>query len=384
MENIWSEIALLAVGWALGVFVHELGHAGFGRLVGLRIRKISIGGGPALLRLRFGETRLEFSAFPSSGRVTPYLILPYRRLPLVIFIAGGAIANLAMAGCLAGLQRAVDRHSDWTGALELLTFMQVAVLLFAIWPRVSSPEDGGRSDSILIVDTLRTSSQGVAEYEAMHLRRLRAYWDGAGEAPGFTPAYCRIAALVEQPLSDDPEIRADQLDECDRELARAHRPCERLLMLDGLVTRLLLAGGRTEFGRLDRWSAEGLLLRPDLPAVRGSRGGVLVAMGRTTEGYALLAGARCADPFNRLLVDAFRALAEFRLGNSAVADDALARARAAAEEAQLNPMSEAARLIERIAREIGQLPSTQATTTPATEGAPPDWLFVSARAATVS
>src|SRR5574341_1905010 len=51
------------------IFVHELGHFIFLKLFGVKVTRFSLGFGPALLRIRRGETEYRLSAFPLGGYV---------------------------------------------------------------------------------------------------------------------------------------------------------------------------------------------------------------------------------------------------------------------------------------------------------------------------
>ncbi len=51
------------------IFVHELGHFIFAKMLGIKVLKFSIGFGPKLLGTKYGETEYQLSAFPLGGYV---------------------------------------------------------------------------------------------------------------------------------------------------------------------------------------------------------------------------------------------------------------------------------------------------------------------------
>ena len=57
------------LGFNLLILVHELGHLIAARLVGLPVRRLSVGFGPALYHFYFGETRYQLSLVPFGGFV---------------------------------------------------------------------------------------------------------------------------------------------------------------------------------------------------------------------------------------------------------------------------------------------------------------------------
>ena len=64
-------MTVLATIIVLGVliFVHELGHFGAAKLVGVEVQRFSIGLGPKLFGFKWGETEYVFSAIPLGGYV---------------------------------------------------------------------------------------------------------------------------------------------------------------------------------------------------------------------------------------------------------------------------------------------------------------------------
>lgn len=64
MTFIWALILL-----GILIFVHELGHFLFAKLVGVRVLKFSLGFGPKILGRKFGDTEYQLSAVPLGGYV---------------------------------------------------------------------------------------------------------------------------------------------------------------------------------------------------------------------------------------------------------------------------------------------------------------------------
>src|SRR5690242_2216641 len=64
-------LTLLAFVVALGalVVVHELGHFGVAKRVGVKVLRFSVGWGPVVMRRMWGETEYAISAVPFGGYV---------------------------------------------------------------------------------------------------------------------------------------------------------------------------------------------------------------------------------------------------------------------------------------------------------------------------
>ena len=64
-----ADIVLAIVLVGVLIFLHEAGHFVVAKVMGVRVKAFSIGFGPALLRLRRGETSYQLSAVPFGGYV---------------------------------------------------------------------------------------------------------------------------------------------------------------------------------------------------------------------------------------------------------------------------------------------------------------------------
>jgi len=62
-------IAAAVIAFSLLIIVHEAGHMGVARLLGMRVERFSVGFGPVLTRFRRGDTEYVLSALPLGGYV---------------------------------------------------------------------------------------------------------------------------------------------------------------------------------------------------------------------------------------------------------------------------------------------------------------------------
>lgn len=96
-------MAYAAIVFVVGLLIaiHEYGHLLAAKLCGIPVKRFSIGFGPKILEVKYGETSYWFSAFPVGGYVLP-AIEPhdFRELPAykrIIFALGGPMANVIAA-----------------------------------------------------------------------------------------------------------------------------------------------------------------------------------------------------------------------------------------------------------------------------------------------
>jgi len=66
MTAIWTAVAAILI-FCILIFVHEFGHFGAAKLLGIRVHEFAIGMGPKLFSKRKGETLYSVRAFPLGG-----------------------------------------------------------------------------------------------------------------------------------------------------------------------------------------------------------------------------------------------------------------------------------------------------------------------------
>jgi len=208
----------------------------------------------------------------------------------------------------------------------------------------SVTEDGTRqrSDGLLLLRLLRGGFRlHPARNRTAYAKWLSAYSTGDLQ-PTMTLASSRILYhLIRSDRFTDEEACRDFREALLRELEGGDLVREeKMLVLDVLVTDGLISGDPAVRPRLDEWSEQALALGPELPTLLGSRGAVLVELGRYEEGKALLAPLVASSPaqsFDSFMSHAFLARAERALGDEAVARQFADVARTTAQAVQATP-----------------------------------------------
>ena len=334
---------LIFVGFAIGIACHELGHVLFAAIGSIPIRLIELGLGPLLWRGRFGETWLELRAWPVFGRVVPYPVVSYRWYWWALFIFGGVLGNVAVICLLAGLDAVGAAPRAAGDVLGPIVFAQVFIVVVNLAP-VSVKVGATRfpTDGLRLLRLLWQPQDDGVQLRAHFATVLGKYGRGNLQLT-MSPASSRVLShhLSLHDLTVDGDARRDTREALVRELdGRELMREERIYVLDLLVTDGLISGDPAVRPRLDEWSRQALALGPELPTVLGSRGAVLVELGRYEEGKALLAflaAAKDANPFDALMIHAFLARAERALGDEAAARQFAEVARTTAEAIQASP-----------------------------------------------
>jgi hypothetical protein len=291
--------ALLAVT----VVVHEAGHALAAWALGFRVRVLRIGV-PVLARARVGRTRVELGPFPFGGFVVALTQDPRAyRLRRGTMVAAGPLANVGLAVVAWRVPGVVPAAVGATTAV-------VAQLLIAganLWPhRAVTPDGPVATDGAALLDLVRAKAEAVPAMLATE--RLAAvacdHVHGTGDRASSTPAPPAVAPRRsdEQPADGATALRLAQAAYLSRDLHGAVALYEHALATGSLAPRDLAMAANdlawvtgvelrdaAQHARADALSAQSFALMGWHPAVRNTRGAVLVLVGRAAEGVELLA-----------------------------------------------------------------------------------------------
>jgi hypothetical protein len=350
---IFGISASLALGMVAGLACHELGHTLFAVLLSLPIRVISIGFGPVLWRGRIGETHFQLHAMPLSGYVGCYPQPVVRMLPSLLFLVGGVLGNVALVGLVGAVFKArvlSDAALDGLGLIVLVQYFIIVLSLAPYWTTVDGLRVG--SDGMQLWQLVAGPWRGPTQVGLLYAAMLDRY-GGADRAPLRRANARLIYQMLRPDRRDDIGARRDFQDAVQRELSRGALSREETIMaLDALVTSGLMYRDPALRAHLDAWSQEALRLGPDIATLRGSRGAVLVELGRYQEGKALLlplVDAQPGDSFDTFMSCVSLAHAEHAMGNVAAA-----RAFATMARDNVEAIPQAAFLLSRLDAELAK------------------------------
>jgi hypothetical protein len=351
-EILVSLAPWFVVGLALGVVCHEAGHALCAVLGGLPIRLVSIGAGPLLAGRRIGDVSMRLRLLPFCGLVAIYPPLVARKWWMLVFVAGGVAANVALIALVA-LSDALGVVSDWAAnPLRAVVLAQIFLVVVNLVPRPVTIE-GMRlgTDGLQLLQLLCSPRKGPTEVGVTYGKMLAPY--ARQPAPHEMQAAPSLASQrIAFYVLFSGIVLQERREGLERELNGNLPREEELLVLDWLVTTGLTSGDPAFRERLDHWSLRALQLGPDINTLRGSRGSVLVELGRWEEGKAMLSKVDAAEgSFDALMTQIYLARAEHALGNTAAAK---ALAEAARNTGASHPQSPAlTRLLPQLEAELG-------------------------------
>lgn len=341
-------LALFFSFQVLTILPHEAGHALAARALGLRVFRIILGAGRRVARFRIGGTVVEVRPVPLGGATVfgargPSLF----RLRLFLTALAGPLANVALLGAAILLARppAFSALDPFRRVAPLADFVYATALLLLInlFPRkVAAAGALLDSDGLLLAkafflpaerrEELLAATYGLEGWTCLeegkpsealewYEKGLRAYPASAVLKNDRGVARLRLG-LHELARESFLELRG--LEKLKPEIrALAHNNV-------AVVDLYLLPARKDLLPEADRESEEARRLMGWLPAIKGTRGAVLIELGRTEEGLKLAREAFEANeiPAAKAFNAAYLALGLKALGRTDEARKYLEQARA--------------------------------------------------------
>ena len=304
------------------IFFHELGHLAAAILFRHLPATLVIGSGPKLAELTVWKLTFRFCSSTNEGCVFSDREhqQPSKFVTIASF-AAGPIADLLVLATLIKLvffpHAALAAHSFFESQIKPLLWVAGAYTsyyhLAYLLRRESYRADTRHSDARGIADALSFIPGSPAVQEAFN--RLEKNFFACEGFPN------------EALPSDRDDLKTYTL--WALSLPRI-TPDERRELYELFITATVLFGWTDNLPLADEYSRELLTNNTDVITYKGSRGSVLIDLGKLEEGKSLLEEvfSRTKSDFDRVISAAFLAIAEHRLGNPTAAQDWLARATA--------------------------------------------------------
>lgn len=280
---LWAGLVVLGI-------VHELGHLFCAWITGLPVRSITFGSGPLWRRWRLGTLWLVVRQVPFGGMVGLYPTIRRRAGAEALVLLGGVLANLSFFALVAVLDEVGVIPETLRQPVGGIAAVQLLGLLNLVPARTRLGDWDGRQ-LLKLIGRAWHRDPGPPVMDVYQQVTSRYTADPARPAEP-SPAAGRVLYHVlwqeqlQDGLSDKESVAAILVLLARSDLTRQ----ERLALLDRLICDGLAAEGDADLARLDDWSRRALELGPDIATVRGSRGAVLIRLGRYEEGKGLLEG----------------------------------------------------------------------------------------------
>jgi hypothetical protein len=335
-------LGLMSLCHLVTMVVHELGHAGIARALGMRVLRISIGSGPVLASRRILGTAIVLRRFPFlEGHTLCYDPTPApAKWHWALMLLGGVGANLAVLAlglsCWAVLAPGLDiLDLDLGFAIVAQAFLGSQLLAAANLVPRSARISLGRwpSDGLQLLSLL--AAKHYPRHAVAHRLRLRIrafldeqQWEEArrhGEAAWrISPDDAgQLALLIEATgASLGPHAALERLFRAQPLLIDGADPTAPSLARAAIAWQALLTDDRAFLALAELLSRQALDALPERPELRAVRGGVLARLGSPDGRTLLLQGLREMEPAPAKAKFArFLARLDGAQGDAAAADD---------------------------------------------------------------
>lgn len=295
-------LCLLFLFLEIATLPHELGHALMAHALGFRVFSISAGVGPRILDRNVRGVRFRLHAYPFGGfTVSAPRDRRFFRLKQVLVIAAGPAVNglLVAYALLPGRELRVGAIIDGPCPALALLVANATLLVMNLLPiKVASPAGLAMSDGLALLKVPFMGAAGVTEVLAVRYTleaqafRERESLQGARSWAERGLGECPDSPLLHFDLGFTLVLLGDCEGARHRFLAAAEAkgapPALRALALNNIAWVDAMTAANDRLDEADRLSQEALRMLGFVPALKGTRGAVLIALGRSDEGVALL------------------------------------------------------------------------------------------------
>jgi hypothetical protein len=320
------------------VIIHELAHAALGLLSGLRVFGVAFGRGRLVFSGRIFGILWEVRILPAGG-ATRMVLSPRKpekwRLFLAVLAgplahgiflcvsAAGILLLIALSPWLGGGTDLLLRFASLFFASNLIMLIVNIVPLQVGVPAGKIGTDGWKLLRLVFPDPKEEAARELVYYvmechEAMQRRdpdsTLRWAKEGLSKIPGH-PAllnYQGVGLLMKHRPREAREVFLSQLSS-----EEAAKPQHKYILLNNVAYADVLLEDPQLLAEADGYSAEALRQMWWEPSIAGTRGAVLVELGRLDEGIALLRESleKHKDPYGRAANACHLAIGESRRGD---------------------------------------------------------------------
>ena len=309
---------------------HELGHALTAKLLGLRLFSVCFGGcGRIAFMIRTLGCDVTFMTVPIGGMtVARPKSTRFVRLRMLFFVLGGLLANLLFVLLSAWLWRRYAEY--WIGSWVLAVFgaSNFFTLVVNSVPQVVAingqklPSDGLQLLTIPFtskehIETMHAcyfTLEGAEARERGNPEAAKSWFaQGLAAYPDDVNNWNGLALML---LDDGDYLAAKRIYERLLDQKQDDPTC-RALFQNNIAWADLMTGDQALLDEADRFSAEAFQVLPWVSEVKGTRGSVLIDLGRIEEGVALVEQAmkHNRQKQNQAFNACYLALAALRLGN---------------------------------------------------------------------
>ncbi|WP_016876243.1 M50 family metallopeptidase [Chlorogloeopsis fritschii PCC 9212] len=314
-------ILILLIWLYFSIFCHEMGHFVTAKIVGFNPYLVKIGMGRKILQFKLFNSVIEFASIPGGGiTYISNLELQWLKLKLILMYLGGPIVHLILFLILTKIYEYYSYNLVDLSYIENINFLaQIEILLFIFNILPLEARQYGitvGSDGKQVIDALTKSNQQFIQ-KLLGLSRYASKQDNSSEnffnndLKSLQILFKAQAQINRQNFDDAIELLELLLNNPDF-IQR-----DKVYIIDILASIVINHGEKKYLQQANKWSEQALLLANDIKTVRGTRGSILVELGRYNEGKEMLLPLTEAgnDTIDIAISCCYIAKADYFLGN---------------------------------------------------------------------
>lgn len=327
------------------ILPHELAHITAARLMGMRVFKIIVGIGKTLFTRKIFGILAEFKAFPAGGLA---IALPtskqFFRLKQFGFVLAGPLINFLFVAMVYPFVSddlwSVSALGDGLAPGLAFFYANLLVLIYNLWPhKVSTSHGMMSSDGKLLLQTVCIKSDEIETalavrfaYEAAEAFERKDYKsarsavdEGLHRHPDnfHLLSWLGVLLLRSHSFSEARDVFLKILPESEK------LPANHALILNNIAYADALLDRADLLPEAESYSEKAMAVLAWHPSIKGTRGTVLVQLGRVEEGIELLNAALAGhdNVQNKAENACILAMTEAKRGNDAASRQYLEEAR---------------------------------------------------------
>jgi tetratricopeptide (TPR) repeat protein len=305
----------------ISVFCHELGHFVCARLVGMSPYLMKVGSGFSISSNRFFGARIEIGIhlFSFKGETRAHFPMNWSTFKglkpkLIIYFLGGCLANSILLAC----SIAMLAHAGIPIFLYFI-LIEVVMIISALVP--TDILLYGRKHPTDAKQILLILTKDYQQYFLTELQKYLTRMDGNLAGPYILLK--NDTGTIELFVKAETELAYRRFDEAIalyNRLSRAQNAsgAERVYFLEILASIVIIHGQKQYLIQADAWSQEAMKLAGYSKTVQGTRGAILIELGKYEEGMRMLIQLTEPDndPLDIAISSCYLAKAEHHLGNN--------------------------------------------------------------------
>ncbi|KYC42611.1 hypothetical protein WA1_21375 [Scytonema hofmannii PCC 7110] len=267
------------------IFCHEMGHFMTAKILRFNPYLVRIGVGRTILNYKILNTLIEIKAIPTGGFTNISNIAQQGlKSKLILIHISGPLSNLFLGLLL----YFISNNLEFIEIISNLSSIEFLIFITNLIP-LKTYQDGRTysSDGKQILDTLIKSKQkiiqkllGLSRYTLDKNNTSLIYFNNDIE---LLYAAFQVEALLQQKKYDNAIEILEQILNHPNCLTR-----DKVYIIDVLASIVINYGEIKYLQKADNWSLQALEIASNLKTVQGTRGAILIEMGKYYEGKEIL------------------------------------------------------------------------------------------------